>query len=257
MKIEKYTKLKGNKYSVKIDDLTIKLYDDVIIKYELLRIKEIDDKLFEEITTYNDKLEAYYKCLKYITKKLRTEKEIVKYLSKSYDKSTIDETVEKLKKYGYLDRNVYLKCYLSDQINLSLVGPNKIKKDLITLGYNEEEIIPFIEEIANEIWISKIEKIVKKRINSNRNLSNSRLKEKICYDLGNLGFYKWMIEEVLDSCEFNDNSKVLEKEYNKYYIKLAKKYDGSNLDYQVKMKLLQKGFNSNEISEFIQLKKNS
>ena len=38
----------------------------------------LDEKLFKEITDYNDKLEAYYKSLKYITKKLRTEKEIYK-----------------------------------------------------------------------------------------------------------------------------------------------------------------------------------
>ena len=78
MKIGKYTKLKDNRYSVKIDDITVKLYDDVIVKYELLRTKDIDEKLFKEITEYNDKLEAYYKSLKYITRKLRTEKEIYK-----------------------------------------------------------------------------------------------------------------------------------------------------------------------------------
>ena len=84
MKIGKYTKLKSNKYSVVFDDITVKLYDDVIVKYELLRLKEIDEKQFKEITEYNDKLEAYYKSLKYITKKLRTEKEIYKYLDKDF-----------------------------------------------------------------------------------------------------------------------------------------------------------------------------
>ena len=81
MKIGKYTKLKSNKYSVEIDGISVKLYDDVIVKYELLRRKEIDDNLFKEMTEYNDRLEAYYKALKYISKKLRTEKEIEKYLS--------------------------------------------------------------------------------------------------------------------------------------------------------------------------------
>ena len=59
MKIGKYTKLKSNKYSVLIDGITVKLYDDVIVKYELLRLKEIDEKLFSEITEYNDRLEAF------------------------------------------------------------------------------------------------------------------------------------------------------------------------------------------------------
>ena len=137
MKIGKYKKLKGNKYSVLIDDITVKLYDDVIVKYELLRLKEIDDKLFKEITEYNDRLEAYYKSLKYITKKLRTEKEIYKYLDKDYSKEIILETIDKLKRMGYLNKELYLKSYLSDQVHMSLNGPNKIEKDLVSLGYDE------------------------------------------------------------------------------------------------------------------------
>lgn len=260
MKIGKYTKLKGNKYSVKIDDLTIKLYDDVIVKFELLRLKEIDESLFKEITEYNDKLEAYYKSLKYITRKLRTEKEIYKYLEKDYDKEVILETINRLKKMGYLNKEVYLKCFITDQLNMYLVGPNRIRKDLVSLGYKEEEFNQMIDDIDDDIWFQKIEKLVKKKIASNRNLGNSKLKEKISFDLSNLGFYKWMIEEVIHNSEFKDNSNILEKEYNKFYNKfynkLSRKFDGSTLDYQVRIKLLQKGFSSSEIDNFLQNKKN-
>lgn len=256
MKIGKYTKLKDNRYSIKIDDLTIKLYDDVIVKFELLRLKEIDESLFKEITEYNDKLEAYYKSLKYITRKLRTEKEIYKYLEKDYDKEVILETIDRLKKMGYLNKEVYLKSYITDQLNMYLVGPNRIRKDLVSLGYKEEEFNQMIDDIDDDIWFQKIEKLVKKKIASNRNLGNSKLKEKISFDLSNLGFYKWMIEEVIHNSEFKDNSSILEKEYNKFYNKLSKKFDGSTLDYQVRIKLIQKGFSSSEIDNFLQNKKN-
>jgi hypothetical protein len=72
-----------------------------------------------------------------------------------------------------------------------------------------------------------------------------------------MGYYKWMIEEVIHNTEFNCDSNILEKEYNKLYTKLSRKFDGSSIDYQIKMKLLQKGFYSSEIDEFIQNKKNS
>ena len=64
------------------------------------------------------------------------------------------------------------------------------------------------------------------------------------------------IEEIIHNSEFKDSSNILEKEYNKIFNKLSKKYDGSELSYQVKIKLFQKGFNSSEIDEFIQNKKN-
>ena len=257
MKIGKYTKLKGNKYSVVIDDITVKLYDDVIVKYELLRVKEIDEKLFKEITEYNDRLEAYYKSLKYLTKKLRTEKEIYKYLEKDYNKEIILETIDKLKTIGYLNKELYLKSYISDQIHMTLNGPNKIRKDLVSLGYDEDEFKDNIDNIDDDIWLDKVSKIVNKKIKSNRNLGSNKLKEKLVYDISNLGYYKWMIEDVIHNTEFSTDNNILEKEYNKLYTKLSRKLDGSNLDYQVRMKLLQKGFYSSDIDEFIQNKKNS
>ena len=65
-----------------------------------------------------------------------------------------------------------------------------------------------------------------------------------------------MVEEVIHNTEFKDNSDLLEKEYNKLFNKLSKKYDGSVLYYQIKVKLVQKGFNSSDIDDFVQNKKN-
>ena len=79
MKIIKFSKLKDNRYNVVLEnDEVLKLYDDVIIKYDLVRTKLIDDSLLDELVKYNDSLEAYYNAVKYITKKLRCELELKK-----------------------------------------------------------------------------------------------------------------------------------------------------------------------------------
>ena len=158
---------------------------------------------------------------------------------------------------GYLNKELYLKSYLSDQIHMTLNGPNKIKKDLVSLGYDEDEIKESIESIDNDIWLDKVQKIINKKIKSNRNLGSNKLKEKLVYDLSNMGYYKWMIEDIIHSTEFSSDSNILEKEYNKLYARLSRKFDGSSIDYQIRMKLLQKGFYSSEIDEFMQNKKNS
>ncbi len=251
MKIEKYTKLKDNRYSVKIDDLNIKLYDDVIVKYELLRKKEISETLFEEITEYNDSLESYYKALKYLNRKLRTEKELFTYLNKEYKKSVINNTIERLKKEGYLNEETYLKAYLIDQINLSTSGPNKIKKDLIKLGLNEEEINNHLSKIEDSIWLEKLNKIVAKTISTNKSYGNNKLKEKLVYDLGNKGYYKWMIEEAIKNNEFKDNTDIINKEYQKNYNKLSRKYSGYELEQKLIAKLLSKGFSYEDIKKVL------
>ena len=45
----------------------------------------------------------------------------------------------------------------------------------------------------------------------------------------------------LDDVSFNDSS-LREKEYNKLYNKLSKKYSGRELEYRIKQGLYQKGF---------------
>ena len=62
-----------------------------------------------------------------------------------------------------------------------------------------------------------------------------------------MGFYKWMIEDVLDGYTLSTDISVVRKEYMKLYNKLSKKLEGSDLDYQIRMKLFQKGFTTEEI----------
>lgn len=256
MKIKKYKKLNGNKYSVRMDDgEEIKLYDDVIIKYELLRKEEISDELFQEVVKYNNSLEAYYRALKYISTKLRTEKEIEKYLERDYTKETINKTIERLKSSGYLNEEVYLKCYFTDAINLSNKGPNKIKRDLLKLGYEEDVVNKNIDTISEDVWKEKITRIVKKKVNSNRNYGNNKLKEKILYDLSNMGYYKWMIEDVMGAIEFNSNDDIIQKEYDKLLVKLQKKYSGYDLESRIIIKLVNKGFSYNDAKQIVEQNK--
>ncbi len=251
MKIGKYIKMKSNKYKVKFDDIEVKLYDDVIIKYELLRKDEISEEEFNEIVEYNDHLEAYYKALKYISNRLRTEKELYNYLDKIYSKSVIRETIDKLKKDGYLNKEVYLKCYLADQVNLTNNGPEKIKKDLIKLGFTEEEFKDKLSEIKDEVWFEKIRNVIKKKINANHTYGLYKLREKALYELSIMGFYRYQVEEIINEFDFSTDSKIVLKEYNKISNKLAKKFEGEELKYQIRIKLLQKGFTNSEIDEVI------
>ena len=253
MKILKFSKLKSNRYNVTLEDgEVLKLYDDVIVKYSLIRYKEIKDEELDDLIKYNASLDAYYSALKYLTIKLRSEVELKKYLSRKYDSDVIKETIDKLKKDGYLNRELYIKCYINDQIALTNIGPNKIRKDLNKLGFFEDEFNGFIDDVEDSVWLGKLDKIITKRINCNHRYSNNKLKEKMLYDLSNDGYYKWMIEEIIHSKDFKENDNLVQKEYDKLYRKLSKKYDGSELTYQIRQRLYQKGFNSLEIEKIFE-----
>ena len=63
MDIIKYKKLKNGKYQIITTTCTFELYEEVILKYNLLLSKKIDDK--KSMLKYNEKCDVYYIALKY------------------------------------------------------------------------------------------------------------------------------------------------------------------------------------------------
>lgn len=247
MKIKKYTKDKGNKYKVLINDINYTLYDDVIVKYSLLLKDEISEKELNAIVEENDKLSSYYDSIKYITKKMRSKLEIKEFLRKKMvNEKVIDETIKKLEENHFLNEELFIKAYVNDQINLTNNGKNKILKGLVKLGIDNDQASTYLDNIDNEVFMSKINKYVDKKISTNKNSSIYMLKNKIMTDLINLGYEKSDIVEVLNSKEINDDE-AKKREYEKIRRSLEKKYSGDVLEYKVREKLYRKGFRSNEI----------
>ncbi len=249
MKIEKYVKDKQNKYKVTIDGEEYTLYDDVIVKYALLMKGDIDKHLFDEIIKVNDELKSYYDSIKYITKKLRSEKEIYEFLKKKeIDEDIIKKTIKRLKDNNFLNEDIYLKSYINDQINLSNNGPQKIKNNLLKLGLSEEDITEHLNRIDKGIWESKIDNYVAKKIKANHTSSAYMLKVKIQNDLINLGYDKELVLSVISKYDIIDND-ILKKEMEKARRELSRKYSGYELEQKIKARLYRKGFNISLIEE--------
>ena len=242
MKIISYKKTKSNLYEITLDNKDkIKLYDEIILKYNLLLIKDIDLSLLNKMINENKYYELYNKVLKYLSTKMRSEKEIYNKF-KEYDSKDIAKVITKLKEQGYLNDSEYIKAYINDSINLKMVGYLKIKSDLLKLGFKEEEIVSYLNQIDQDIWNNKIAKLVDNMIKHNHKYSLNLLKQKILTNLISKGFFKEDILEYLDSLEIPIDESIYNKEYNKLKKKLSSKYSDEQLEYEIKKRLKAKGF---------------
>jgi len=241
MKIVKYKKLNGNKYQVILEDNSkINLYEDVILEKELLLKKEIDD--LESLLNANSKYGIYEEALHYISIKLRSKKEIYNYLiKKSYQEEDINKTIDKLIKNGYINDEYYSKCYINDRINLSLDGPLKIKKYLDSLDISNLVYDKYLDEFNKELVYSRINKYLEKQLKVNKK-SIYIFKNKMLINLINLGYETSDINHCLMNINVDNQDELKEKEKEKLYKKLSRKYTGIELDRKVKEKLYQKGF---------------
>ena len=249
MKIIKYQKLKNNKYELYLDnDDKIVLYDEIILKNDLLLTKEIND--INVLISENAYYDAYYDSIKYINRKLRSKKEIHKYLSKKYEDEIINKVINRLEQEKYLNDELYVNSYVHDAVYLTNKGYYKIYNELENMDIDTTIIKNTLDKIDNNEWINKLNKIIDKKVKSNTNYSSNKLKNKLMNDLINLGYSKEMISNILEDIKDDDN-KVLLKNYNKIYNRLSKKYDGKELEYQLMNRLLKEGFNYDDIKEII------
>lgn len=249
-KISKIKKI-NNKYTIILsDNSSLSFYSDTLIKYNLLKPREISDKELEEVINYNNYIEAYNKALTYISYKQRTKKEIKDKLC-NYSIDVIDKVIKKLDELSLLDEKKYIEAFINDQINLGNKGPFYIKKELKKLNINIDYIDEILNNINEDVWIEKVKKIVDKKINTNKKLSKESLLLKIKNDLILLGYSKNIIDKVLSNIIIEEDNEVIEMAFDKEYNRLSKKYKDKELEKKVKYNLYKKGFSLERIEEIL------
>lgn len=202
MKIEKYESINNGQYKIYLSDGTIlKINSDVIINNNLLYKKEIDNTLLNKILKENDNANIYNKCVKYISVRLRSKKEIIDYLKKLNIDNTAD-IIDKLTKNNLINDEVFTKAFIKDKINFTSYGTYRIRQELNKYNIDNEIIDKYINDIDEEILIDKVDKQINKMIKSNRKYSGNILKSKIYNNLYNNGFDKDMIINVLNNYNF-------------------------------------------------------
>lgn len=204
MKIEKYKKISEGKYRIILDNGTIiDLYEDVIVKNNLLYKKEIDFELLNEMEKDNEYQNAYNMALKYISVRLRSVNEIEKYLKKKNVKDEIiEDAVNRLKINNFLNDQIFAKAFINDKLNFTTMGKFKIINELRLLKVDEHIINNQLEEIDDDIWYQRIDKLINKYLKSKKKYSGNILKNKLYIYLVNLGYDKNLVINSLNNYDF-------------------------------------------------------
>ena len=246
MKIIKYRKMSGGKYKVTTDTFDLVLYEEVILKYNLLITKEIDTLDVEKISNDNMYYEVYYYALNSIKSRFRSVYDMrVLLTKKEYPTDMIDSVIDKLLEQGYLNDLSFTKAFINNQMITTNKGPNKIKQELLEHKV-DCDIDKELEVFDIDSQLEKIEKLANRFYKSNRNRGGNVLRQKITNDLYNYGYNGSLIDKVLSNFDFSNDKDLAKKEYDKLYRKLSRKYSGSELERKIKEKMYMKGLKYEE-----------
>ena len=204
MKIEKYELTKKNIYNVYLSNgEVLELNGKVITDNELLIKKDIDNELYDKLKRDNTICILVDTSVKYIDRRLRSINELRDYLkNKEEDTIIIEEVIDKLIDYKYLDDDRFTKAFIKDKLNFTNWGDYKIKNELKRLGVNEEIIYNNMTSIDDNIYYERINKIIDKDISTNKKYSGIKLKNKIYNHLLTFGYSKEKVISIINNYNF-------------------------------------------------------
>lgn len=174
--IVKSLKKDKKNYLVTIDDEDYLMDEEIIVKYRLVKGKELEDSLLDEIL-YENNLAIYYKkALNYSLKYNKNSAAIYDYLAK-YELSNreIATIIDNLKKINVINDE---KLILNAVDSLVRKGKGKllIINKLYNLKYNEKLIDFAITKINYDDYFNALKKLYDKALDKYKDESDSYVK---------------------------------------------------------------------------------
>lgn len=239
---------KGEEFAFSVDA-------NVLIKYQLKKGLELDEFSLMEIQYHDDIQKAYNSAIFYLSKRIRSVKEIFDYLrKKDFEEPVIQEVIHKLTDQKYIDDKEYALVYVRTQINTTDKGPGLIRMELKERGIDKTFIEIALEQYSYDDQLQKASVLCQKYFQKNSKDSKKVLKQKLENLLGRKGYsFEIMGDAVsnvfLDQQDDEELAAIRfqgEKAHRKFSY-----FTGFEHEQKMKQYLFRKGFSIDIIEKFL------
>ncbi|HOQ07505.1 MAG TPA: regulatory protein RecX [Clostridiales bacterium] len=194
--VEKNRKYR-DKLSVFIDGkFAFNISEKDYLSLNLYEKSEIDDKTIDYIRNTINFQEAKSRAVRYLTLRIRTEKEVRdKLKSEGYDNECIARVIDELKAIGYINNQLYAQKYVYDRSKLKPMSKRMLKLELLAKGIPEEtadEVLADWKAEDADVAMSLV-----KRKFGKYDMKDEKIIRKAFMFLAHRGFNRDTIKEVL------------------------------------------------------------
>ncbi|WP_165967255.1 recombination regulator RecX [Jeotgalibacillus sp. S-D1] len=247
---ERYNIFLDGKYAFSVDE-------EVLARYQLGKNKELTDFDIGEIEYEDEIRKGFNKALVYLSYRMRSEHEIVLYLRENdMGEASIEETMHKLRKYGYVNDEEFAVAFMNTQLRTSDKGPRHISNALKEKGIAPSIIADTLGQIPAEEWLERAEQVMEKVIKKNNKQSKLQIKKKGQDTLSRKGYEgattSAVIADITIERDDEEQWRAIYSQAKKAHTKYAKKYEGYEYEQRIKQALFRKGFNMEEIDRAIE-----
>jgi regulatory protein len=138
---------------------------DGVAKFNLYQGKELDEEILEEILFEELKSRFSQRAMNYISRAIKTEFQLRTYLrnlaykkkgkwfvdiSKEQIELIVNETISKLKEYGYIDDSEFAEQFVLSRIKNKPRGKSILVSELMSKGVNRDLAKEKVEELVED-----------------------------------------------------------------------------------------------------------
>lgn len=233
----------------------MELDKEVYPNFYLYLGKEVSKKEYNQIKEYNNVASLMKYALRIRSKAIYSEYQMrEKLYKKEASKKEVDKVIKSLKQYDLIDDKAYA-LDLVEYYNSLNYGENKIKKKLSDKGIFDEYIskISFSRTSENQKakkLLPKLEKKYSKYNDSQKksHIYNAYIQEGFDVDIART------YSNMISKSSLKEENEKLEKEFEKVYVRLSRKYQKKELKQKVITSLLAKGYKLNDIMKIVERK---
>jgi len=176
------------------------LDEEVVYKYGLKTGQELEQKKIDQIIEAETKKEAKEIALRFLSYRMRSEKEVRdKLKKKEFAQSLIDEVIKDLKRVNLIDDNEFASAFVRDRISNSPRGKILLKQELWKKGIKKEVIEKVLKEYFKgeneELILAK--ELLQKRKKRYEGLDQNVAKRRLMSFLLRRGFSYDIVKQVL------------------------------------------------------------
>ena len=191
-----------NSCRVILDGYTVLELDTFTVSQSgIIEGEDAEDEVIEKIVFKSECIKAQKTALKYLNTKMRTEKQLLKYLKeKGIEDNVAVQTVSDMKMWGYIDDVAYSRAYIEYRLSSSKKSWRAIFYDLKAEGIESHIINATKEEYDTDEYsraLSIAENVLKGR-------SDEASLKRLHGVLARNGFYWDVINSVINSFADSD-----------------------------------------------------
>ena len=190
-----------NRCNVFVDgEFSFAVYVDTVIKFGLKKDLVLDDELKKKITEDDEKLYAFSLSTKYLSRVVKTKKQVITYLNgKGFSDKTIFAVIDKLIEYGFINDEEYVRRYLTTYSRSQ--GKRLADYRMMKNGISKT-VIESVREIFDDNSKENAYNIAEKRL-KNKTIDKLLLSKTYRY-LISKGFSYEDAEYAVSKCKEND-----------------------------------------------------